>query len=268
VYTFDPHPRVVLDPGAPLVRLMTRTQLERGLAELGVDLLVREPFTRELAAFSPEAFIETILAGRLGPSILFVGRDFRFGRGRSGSDALLEQLGSRFGFEVRLIGQVLAGGSDVSSTRVRDLIAQGSVEQASALLGRPYAVWGRVVQGDRRGRALGFPTANLEPENDLLPGHGVYATAVQIFKGDELGDRLASVSNVGERPTFAGQGVHLETHLLDYDGDLYGERMAVHFCARVREERRFSGPDDLRAQIRRDCAAARTLLESPSPRVG
>ena len=266
VYTFDPHPRAVLDPSAPVVRLMSRGQLERGLAEVGVDVLIREPFTRELAGLSPETFIETILAGRIAPSILFVGRDFRFGRGRSGTDALLEQVGSRFGFEVRAVGQILAGGSDVSSTRVRDLVAQGKVEEASTLLGRPYAVWGRVVAGDRRGRTLGFPTANLEPENDLLPGRGVYASAVQIFKGDELGDRLASVTNVGERPTFAGREVRLETHLLDYDGDLYGERMAVHFCARVREERRFSGPDELRAQIERDCGAARALLERSSLR--
>ncbi len=260
-YIFDPHPRLVLDPSARITRLMTREQLEHGLRQLGIDVLILEPFTRQLASLAPEEFVENILAQRIGPSALLVGRDFRFGQGRSGSDDLLEQLGPRFGFQVSIIGQVLVDGEDVSSTRIRRWIAQGEVGEARRQLGRPYSVWGRVVRGDARGRTLGFPTANLEPENELLPAHGVYATTVQIFKDRELSpEAYPSVTNVGRRPTFGGSEVRVETHLLDRDVDLYGARLAVQFWHRVREERRFAGPDALRLQIAADCVAARELL--------
>jgi riboflavin kinase / FMN adenylyltransferase len=262
VYTFDPHPRRILQPSDPVPRITSRDQLEHGLRSIGIDVLIREPFTRELSTLAPADFVEQILAQRLAPSVLMVGRDFHFGRQRSGSDDLLQQLGPRFGFEVRIMGQVSVDGADVSSTRVRQLVQAGQVDQVIPLLGHAYSIWGRVVRGDQRGRTIGFPTANLEPENDLIPAPGVYATTVSQFKGpDPVEPRILSITNVGRRPTFGGGEVRVETHLIEFDGDLYGARLAVDFWQRVRAEQRFGSVDALREQIARDCQTARALLD-------
>jgi riboflavin kinase/FMN adenylyltransferase len=240
---------------------MSRGQMEHGLREAGIDLLIVEPFTRELAELEPAQFVEQVLVGRIGPAELFVGRDFRFGHGRAGSDETLRRMLPVSGVRVSVIAQVLVEGEDVSSTRIRRLLAEGAVEEVSRCLGRPYAVWGRVVQGERRGRTLGFPTANLAPENELLPARGVYATTVQLIEDGAPGGTLhPSVTNVGTRPTFEPGRVLVETHLLDFDGDLYERRISVAFRARIREEKRFSGADELREQIRLDAARARALL--------
>ena len=262
VYTFDPHPRRVLSGGREPALVMTWEQLERELGARGVDVLVRERFTADFATQSPEAFLTEVVHARIAPAELFIGRDFHFGKGRGGSGETLGQLGPELGIRVVIIPQVRAGGRDVSSTRIRESLQAGAVEDAAISLGRPYAVWGRVVHGDHRGRTLGFPTVNLELENELVPAFGVYATHVRLFEGDQLADRsFASVTNVGTRPTFEPGRVLCEAHLLDFEGDLYGRRLALSFVSRIRDERRFPDLDALARQIGEDAARARQLLQ-------
>jgi riboflavin kinase/FMN adenylyltransferase len=261
VYTFDPHPRRVLHPETPQPLLMTREQLSEALAARGVDVLVREPFTQAFAALSPEAFLTDVIHARIAPAEIFVGRDFHFGKGRGGSDDTLGRLAPGLGMRVVIVPQVRAGEADVSSTRVRQAIAAGDTEDAALCLGRAYAIRGRVVPGDRRGRTLGFPTANLEPENELLPRTGVYATRVRLFEsGRFAAEHLPGVTNVGTRPTIGPGSVGVETHLLDFAGELYGARLEIEFERRLRDERRFPDLDALRAQIAADARAAREAL--------
>lgn len=259
VYTFDPHPRRVLASDGSPPRLMSWEQLAHEIGRAGVDLLIRERFTREFAAMTPEAFLAEILQTRLQPAELYVGRDFHFGKERSGSGETLLRLGPELGIRVQIVPQVRAGGADVSSTRIREALSEGDVSEARQCLGRPYAVWGTVVRGERRGRTLGFPTLNLSSENELIPANGVYATTAR-FVDEPGGEERASVTNIGTRPTFEPGRVLVETHLIDADGDFYGRRLAVSFYARLRAERRFSGPDELREQIARDVEGARELL--------
>ncbi len=263
VYTFDPHPRRVLDPEHSPARLMTWEQLSLGVAEAGVAFLVREPFTQEFAAQSAESFLRNVIRDRLAPRELFVGRDFHFGKGGRGSGETLSRIGPTLGMRVTIIPQVRTGELDVSSTRVRELLSLGEVEEAATCLGHPYAIWGKVVEGDRRGRTLGFPTANLELENELSPANGVYAGSVRTFsQGVPDGPARPAVANVGTRPTFEPGRVLTEAHLLDWDGDLYGQRLELTFHARIRAERKFSGPDELAAQIARDAKRAGELLRT------
>ena len=263
VYTFEPHPRKVLSPDVEVPRLMTFGQLRLALERARVDFLVREPFTLEFSSLSAEAFLSDVIRDRIAPREIFVGRDFHFGKGASGSGDTLTSIGPTLGIRVTVIAQVRSGERDVSSTRVRELLREGEVAEAAGCLGRPYAIWGSVVVGDRRGRTLGFPTANLEPENELIPQNGVYASTVRLFRGDSLDDAShAAVTNVGTRPTFAAGRVLVETHLLDFEGDLYGRRLELAFHCHIRGERRFSGPEELSEQIRRDAERARELLSA------
>ena len=263
VYTFDPHPRRVLDPDRAPPRLMSWEQLELGLRGAGVDFLVREPFTAEFSKQSAEDFLSHVVRDRMGPQEIFVGRDFHFGRGASGSGDTLTRIGPTLGIRVTVIPQVRVDDQDVSSTRVRALLAEGDVAAAGRCLGRPYAIWGEVVMGDQRGRTLGFPTANLDALNELIPANGVYATTALLFEGDGPGaHEHPAVTNVGTRPTFEPGRVLTEAHLLDFDGDLYGRRLELRFHARIRGERRFSGPDELAEQIARDAQQARELLRA------
>ena len=261
LYTFDPHPRRVLFPDQPQPRLMTWEQLRSELEAGGIDSLVREPFTHAFASLAPEEFLRDVIARRIAPAEVFVGRDFHFGKGRAGSGAWLRSSAPAHGIRVEIIDQVRVGERDVSSTRVREALLRGDVTEALLCLGRAYTIWGRVVEGDRRGRTLGFPTANLAPESELVPGNGVYATRVRLFEGDRPGvSSHASVTNIGVRPTFEPGRVLVETHLLDFAGDLYGRRIAVEFHAHIRVERRFGGPDELARQIALDAAQARRVL--------
>ncbi|MBM4337253.1 MAG: bifunctional riboflavin kinase/FAD synthetase [Deltaproteobacteria bacterium] len=266
LYTFDPHPRRLLFPEQAQPSLMTRGQLRSELESIGIDVLVREAFDHAFAALSPEEFLRDVIVARVGPAEIFVGRDFHFGKGRAGSGDWLRDSAAEHGIRVEIIGQVRVGDDDVSSTRVRRCLLRGDVEEASRCLDREYTIWGRVVQGDRRGRTLGFPTANLAPENELLPANGVYATRVAFLEGDRPGSVAhPAVTNIGTRPTFEPGRVLVETHLLDYAGDLYERRIAVAFARRIRAERRFSGPEELARQIALDAAEARRLLAaSPS----
>jgi riboflavin kinase/FMN adenylyltransferase len=263
VYTFDPHPRKVLQPeGAPGLLTTLEQKLER-LEELGVDVVVVEPFDAAFASLSPERFVREILHGRLRPVEVYVGYDFRFGKDREGSMRLLAELGPHLGFSVTIVPEVTMDGRDVNSTRVRALLGEGLVEEAARLLDRPYTVWGRVIAGERRGRSLGFPTANLELENEVLPQAGVYAGHVRFLDpgSPPAGRRWPAVANLGHRPTFGGDARLLcEAHLLDFEGDVYGRRVELAFERRLRAERRFPDAEALRAQIAADADRARRLL--------
>jgi len=267
VYTFDPHPRKFLQTSRGPSLLTTTEQKLELLAAAQIDLVVIEPFTAEFAKTTPERFVREHVHAHLAPLEVYVGYDFHYGRDRAGSMRLLTELGPRLGFAVTIIPEVTIAGRDVSSSRIRELLAAGDVEDAKRLLGRSFAVRGTVMRGDQRGHRLGFPTANLSPENEVIPAHGVYAGHVLLL--DEgtpaAGTRFAAVTNVGSRPTFQEDDapVLAEAHLLDFAGDLYGRRLEVSFEARLRGEERFPNADALRAQIARDVEAARLKLASP-----
>jgi riboflavin kinase/FMN adenylyltransferase len=260
VLTFDPHPARVLQPQRAPSALMTLDQKAEALAAIGIHHLAVLEFTREVAAQSAEEFARSVLAGALGARCLVVGADFRFGRGRAGDAAALQGLGRALGFGVLVVAPVRHEGEPVSSTRIREALESGAVDRAAAMLGRHYGVDGRVVHGDERGRTIGFPTANVEPVNETLPGHGVYACWFRVA-GEER--PWPAAVNVGLRPTFEGQRLSVEAHLLDFSGDLYGADARVSFVQRLRPEQRFAGVDALRAQIEQDVARARAVLRAP-----
>lgn len=262
LYTFDPHPTRVLYPESAPPQLTTWRQLERGLAEAQIELLIREPFTRAFSTFGADEFLEEVIAKRVAPQEIYVGRDFHFGKGRSGSGESLAERAPALGIRVEIIPQVCVDGVDVSSSRIREVLANGNVEEAARCLGRLYAIEGEVILGDQRGRTLGFPTANVETPNELIPARGVYATTVEI---PSRGETWGAVTNVGTRPTFEPGRVLTEAHLLDFEGDLYGESLVVSFLRRIRDEKKFSGPDELREQIARDAALAREWIAAETP---
>ena len=258
--TFYPHPTAVLAPSrapAPLGSL--RQRLER-IRELGVDGVVLQHFTRSFAALAPEEFIERYLVERLGVVKVIIGHSVNFGRARRGNARTLEKAGARRGFEVEVVGPVTVDGVAVSSTEIRNRLGAGEVALAARLLGDPYDVDGRVVLGDRRGRALGFPTANVRTRPGPLVPNGVYAVRVE-WSGPAGNESRGGVANVGNNPTFGeGRERTLEAHLFDFDGDLYERRLRVAFVDRLRGEMRFPSPQALIEQIRRDAERAREVL--------
>ena len=264
VFTFEPHPRKVLQAERAPGLLLTLDQKLELLEGAGMDLVILEPFTEAFARTPPERFVRECVHERVRPLEVYVGYDFHFGKDREGSMRLLTEMGPHLGFAVTVIPEVTVGDRDVNSTRIRALLAEGAVSEAAELLGRPYAVRGRVGQGERRGRTLGFPTLNLVPESEILPAHGVYAGHVRFLDAGDpaAGARFATVVNVGRRPTFKEADPALaEAHLLDFSGEVYGRRIEISFGHRLRDERRFAGPDALREQIARDVARARSLLD-------
>jgi riboflavin kinase/FMN adenylyltransferase len=239
VYTFDPHPRKVLRPEKAPPLLTTLEQKLELLEQAGVDAVVVEPFTPEFSR--------------------------TFGRDREGSMRMLTEVGPRLGFSVTIIPEVTVDAGDVNSTRIRQLLAEGEAESAARMLGRPFTIRGYVVRGDERGRTLGFPTANVEPENEVVPAAGVYAGHLHLLdEGDPAaGTRLPAVINVGRRPTFGdGRGLVAEAHAIDCSGDFYDRRVELSFSSWLRAEQRFSGADALSEQIRRDVETARRRLAS------
>lgn len=268
--TFEPHPAHVLAPGRAPRLLQSPTQREWTCGRLGVDVLVPLRFDREVAALEPDAFMDRYLLDGLRPRAVVIGEDFRFGAGaRGGLDDLRRHLGPA-GITVEAIAKVLADdGVPVSSTAIREALDRGDVSLAGALLGRFHAVLGRVVRGERRGRKLGFPTANVSAPDAFMPATGVYATALCVWdeRSELHGEVLPAVANLGRNPTFTGGGdapVILEVHALDVDlGDaLYDARVEVSFVERLRDERTFPGPDALVEQIHADVAAARPPLSA------
>jgi riboflavin kinase/FMN adenylyltransferase len=237
-----------------------RDKIDR-LSELPVDHVLILRFNRALSEMTPEAFIEEILIQSLKVRFLVIGDDFRFGKKRAGDYPLLVKTGQERGFEVADTRTVLAGGERISSTLIREALLQGDLDRARALLGKPYEVCGRIIHGQKRGRTLGFPTANLLMQRKNTPVKGVFAVTMR-----GLGPTpIPGVANVGSRPTVTGDPTMLlETHLLDYSGDLYGRRVEVEFHARLRDERRFDGIAELKAQIEMDIQAARHFFNGPS----
>jgi riboflavin kinase/FMN adenylyltransferase len=255
VVTFDPHPLSILAPERAPRMLTSVDQRIEQFRQIGVEIagVLDFPDIRELAA---DEFCEQVLARALRAKRVVVGEDFRFGRDRGGDATLLAREGERLGFQVSVVDLFGHLEGVVSSTRIRQLISTGLVEEAAALLGRPYELAGQVIEGEKRGRTIGFPTANIEVLPDRqLPGRGVYAGIAKV--GD---DTFSAAINVGTRPTFDGRGTTIEAHLLDYSGDLYGSFMALSFVARLRDEMRFDGVDALTAQIRADVGRVRELL--------
>ena len=250
VLTFDPHPLPVIRPEAA-PKLLTSTAAKAELVEqLGVEEMVVIPFDTEFASRSPQEFIDSVLIERLQAARVSIGENFRFGHRAGGDPAMLRAQNA---FEVSVKPLVEVEGEIVSSSHIRGLVLAGEVEHANVFLGSPFQMRGRVVDGDKRGRELGFPTANLVPDEALVcPGHGVYAA--------RAGEHAAAV-NVGVRPTFGtGRGVLVEAYLLDFDGDLYGSELSLEFLARLRGERRFGSAEELVEQMRRDVEATRSAV--------
>jgi riboflavin kinase/FMN adenylyltransferase len=253
--TFFPHPAAVLAPARAPRLLYGLGDRLRFLQQIGLELVVVQPFDAEFARTEAEAFVRGELGGRLAAVQVVVGHSVSFGRGRAGDARLLQRLGADLGFGVEVVGPVEVAGTVVSSTAIREAIAAGEMDRAAALLGREHFVRGRVVHGQRRGSKLGFPTANLRVRTGLLPRNGVYAVRVSRGKHTHGG-----VANLGINPTFGGEERSLEPHLFDFEGDLYGEYLKVAFVRRLRDERRFASADDLISQIRRDVEEARRTL--------
>ncbi len=252
VLTFDPHPLAVINPDA-LPKLLDSFPIKRDLiAGLGVEELVVIPFDREFASRSHEEFVDEVLIGALGATQVSVGENFRFGKGARGD---VDYLRSRPEFETRVVPLVEVAGETVSSSHIRGLVAAGEVRQAATFLGGPFLFEGGVEEGDRRGRDLGFPTANIVPDDRLAtPGHGVYAAWAH--------GQPAAV-NVGVRPTFeTGRGLLVEAYLLDFDADLYGQTLRIAFVERLRGEKRFETVDALVDQMRLDVARAREITSA------
>jgi len=265
VYTFDPHPRKVIRPNDAPGLLTTLEQKIELLEESGVNAVIVEPFTEAFSRTSAGEFIRDHLKQRVDPVEVYVGYDFHFGRDREGSMRMLTEMGPQLGFSVTIIPEVTMEDGDVNSTRIRQLLADGQPERAARMLGRPFTSRGRVVAGDQRGRAIGFPTANLEAENEVLPARGVYAGHLRLLDGGDpdAGVRHPVVVNVGSRPTFETPGTVLaEAHILDWSGDLYGRRVDVSFEIRLRAERKFPSVDALREQIAADVEEGRRRLEA------
>lgn len=253
--TFDPHPLAVVAPSRRPKLLQTRRQKLECLEASGLDGMLVVPFDRELAALTGEEFFGGFLAERIRFAAVHVGRNFRFGHARSGDVRLLETVGAALGFSVVAVPPVEVNGETVSSSAVRTAIEEGDVALAAAMLGRPFTLTGEVIRGQGRGRTMEFPTANLAVENETIPRRGVYVTETMAFAM-----RFPSITNVGIRPTFGGTELSVESHLIDADEDLYGERIDVRFLARLRDERKFSGPAELADQIARDQAAANSYF--------
>ena len=253
VLTFDPHPRAVLHPESAPPLLQTFDQKVEAFGVLGVEQTIVVRFTREFARVRAEDFLRDVVRERLQAREVYLGRGFAFGRGREGDINLLRRVSGELGFFADEVPEVRLRGQRISSSRIRQLLAAGRVNLARRMLGRPYGVEGRVVRGAERGRTIGFPTANIRPRNRVIPRVGVYVTATLIG-----GAWRRSVTNVGVRPTFEKDvEPSIETFVMDWGGDLYGDVVRVRFLHRLRDERRFSSVEELKRQIGLDAARAR-----------
>jgi riboflavin kinase/FMN adenylyltransferase len=261
IITFEPHPRQVFQPEAAPFRLMNAESRANRLAKLGVAHLFQLQFTRGLAALSPEDFAREVLAEGLGISHVVVGADFCFGRGRAGTATALRSLGERFGFDTTIAPLVRIAGQDVSSTAIRAALSEGRPRDAAAMLGHLHRIEGEVIHGEKRGRGLGYPTANMALTGLHLPRFGVYAVRVDVLTGPQAGSYMGAAS-LGVRPMFAGEVPNLETYLLDFKGDLYGHHLSVALVEFLRPEMTFDGLPALIAQMQADCDRARAILSA------
>jgi len=253
--TFDPHPLKILRPAEAPPLIATLAQRLAGLEQQGLEAALVLRFDREFARLSPEEFVRDILVEKLAMRAVLVGENFRFGYQQAGDVQSLAALGCRFAFDVEIVPPVVIRGQMVSSTAIREAVQQGKVERAARLLGRPPVLTGEVRPGSGRGARLLFPTLNLAPEQELRPPIGVYATETRV-----AGRLYRSATNVGVRPTFDGKGLTVESYLFDFSKKITSGPMEVHFWKRLREERKFSGPEALRAQIEKDLLRARSFF--------
>jgi riboflavin kinase/FMN adenylyltransferase len=253
--TFDPMPAKLLAPQrAPLLILTPQDKLDL-MSRSGIDGVIVLAFTRELSRLSPRDFVRDYILGRIGACAIVVGHSVSFGHNRAGNASVMVELGREFGFDVTVVGPVKAGGLEVSSTKVRELIAAGDLRGASNLLGRYHFLGGKVVRGRERGRKIGFPTANLEPETECIPPDGVYAARVILEDG-----LYPAITNIGMRPTFQEAQRSIESHIFGFDRELYGMRIKLELVERIRPERKFDSPAALSEQIARDIARAKEIL--------
>jgi riboflavin kinase / FMN adenylyltransferase len=260
VLTFEPHPRSVFQPGTAPFRLTPFRDKARLMATLGVELLIAQRFSASFAKKSAEDFVRELLVEGLGIRDVVVGYDFVFGNRRRGNAALLREQAAQHGFAVNVVGPVAnPSGAVFASTLIREHLGEGRARAAAALLGRPWEIDGRVRLGDQLGRTIGFPTANIALADYLRPAPGVYAIRAGLTAGG-VTRWHDGAANLGWRPTVGGKDLRLEAHLFDFAGDLYGKRLRVAFIERLRPEQRFSGLDELKAQIARDCESARAIL--------
>src|SRR5688572_28785785 len=260
--TFDPHPRAVLHPESAPPLLQTLDQRLANFEVLGIEQAIVIPFTREFAANPAENFLRDIVHDRLHAREVYLGKGFAFGRGRGGNIELLRRMSEELGFLADEVPEVCIRGRRISSSRIRTLLSEGRVNLARRMLGRPYGVEGVISRGNQRGRTIGFPTANLKPHNRLVPKNGVYATATLVD-----GTWRRSITNVGVRPTFEDSTeVSIESNIFDFHGDLYGDVLRVRFLHRIRDERKFGGIDELKAQIEKDTRRALNYFGHPGVR--
>ncbi|MGE5752779.1 MAG: bifunctional riboflavin kinase/FAD synthetase [Deltaproteobacteria bacterium] len=252
--TFSPHPIRFFSPQARFYEITSLEEKSSLIAAFGIDTLVVESFTGEVGRMWPEEFAREVLARRLRTRYAIVGYDFTFGRNRSGSPAMLGEIGRELGFEVEIVPPLVRGGLIVSSTRIRELLLAGRVREAEELLCRPYRVTGTVITGAGRGRKLGYPTANIQYSQELLPLPGVY-----VVEMEATGGRHRGVANVGFNPTFGENSLSVEVYVLDFDRDLYGQEISVYFRDRIRDERKYKSAEELVRQIEKDVQYARGM---------
>lgn len=261
--TFEPHPLKVLRPELAPKMIQTLAQKEEGLEAIGIDALLVVPFTRDFSLTEPEEFVREFLVGRLAVAEVVLGAHFAFGRGKRGNLELLAALGAGYGFAAGAVPEVIHEGIPISSTRIREAIADGKIAEANAMLGRPHALDGLISRGDRMGRRIGYPTINLAAENELSPADGVYFSRVYFKSFDR---QFACVTNIGRRPTvYEDYETTIESYILDFSSDVYGERIRLFFLDRLREERTFPSMMELTAQIGRDIEATRAYFEAREP---
>jgi riboflavin kinase/FMN adenylyltransferase len=262
VITFDPHPRAVLHPESAPPLLQTLDQKVDGFGGLGIEQTIAIRFTEEFSQIRAEDFLRDVVKERLQAKEVYLGRGFAFGHKREGNIELLRRVSADLGFFADEVPEVRLRGHRVSSTRIRTLLSEGRVNLARRMLGRPYGVEGRVERGAERGRVLGFPTANLHPHNRVIPRNGVYVTGTLID-----GQWRRSVTNVGLRPTFGAETEpSVETFVMNWGGDLYGDAVRVRFLRRLRAERKFGSVDELKAQIERDVDRAQSYFDRSGAR--
>ena len=258
VMTFDPHPVKVMKPGNGPPLITSVTQKLDLISNAGIDIIFCLPFTHEFASIPARGFVQDILVEKIGVKEMVVGYDYAFGFKRKGNIELLQEMGERLGFKVHEVSQIHLNSRLVSSTSIRNLLQEGEVPEANKLLGRDHQISGAVVKGKNRGgRLLGFPTANLEPIDELIPKGGVYAVTVDIEDVIYYG-----VSNIGYNPTFGDSALSVETHILDFANDLVGKTIRVSFIQRLRDEKTFSGVEELTDQIAKDIQQARALFRA------
>lgn len=261
VLTFDPPPLAFLAPEKCPPALTTLPKKIEILEQLGVDAVVFARFDAYLQQMSPDAFVRQVLLQRLHARHVIIGYDWQFGKGRSGNAEALKQLGNQNRFGVTIVGPVQLHGKPVHSTRVREAIAASHLDLASELLGRRYSIMGEVVKGQGRGRQIGFPTANIDAGNQMLPPSGVYAIQVKLERC-----MFEGVLNMGTRPTFDGEKFQIESHLFDFERMVYGKKIEIFFIEKIRDEQRFPNPEMLVAQIKQDVAAAKAILNRAKDR--